>query len=216
MAGRGRLLHPGLGGQVPLGGPGPLRVSHGARHLVGAPTDVLPLVELKLEAQHVEIQRLLTENQRLATTHVALRQELAATQQETQRVQQAFTALTAVLNEKEQQVRALTEKTVKLEADLHATEPLKVELENAKAGAHKLLALRQELSSQITQLTQELHRAQADVQHLPTIKAEMEALRQEIQRARCCERSGSTFCIQCPWNQLPGLKCISCFLKEVP
>ena len=41
-----------------------------------------PLIEVKLATQHVEIQRLLIENQRLLATHIALRQELAAAQQQ--------------------------------------------------------------------------------------------------------------------------------------
>ena len=39
-----------------------------------------PLMDVKATTQHAEIQRLLTENQRLTATHIALRQELAAAQ----------------------------------------------------------------------------------------------------------------------------------------
>lgn len=42
------------------------------------------ILEQKIQSQHMEIQGLLSENQRLAATHVALRQELAAAQQEMQ------------------------------------------------------------------------------------------------------------------------------------
>lgn len=44
------------------------------------------ILEQKIQSQHMEIQSLLTENQRLAATQVALRQELAAAQQEMQRM----------------------------------------------------------------------------------------------------------------------------------
>lgn len=44
------------------------------------------ILEQKMQAQHMEIQSLLSENQRLAATQVALRQELAAAQQEMQRM----------------------------------------------------------------------------------------------------------------------------------
>uniref|UniRef100_A0A7I4F8Z4 Uncharacterized protein n=2 Tax=Physcomitrium patens TaxID=3218 RepID=A0A7I4F8Z4_PHYPA len=44
------------------------------------------LMEQKVTTQHSEIQKLLTENQQIAVTHVALRQELAAAQQEIQRM----------------------------------------------------------------------------------------------------------------------------------
>lgn len=43
-------------------------------------------MEQKVTTQHSEIQKLLTENQQIAVTHVALRQELAAAQQEIQRM----------------------------------------------------------------------------------------------------------------------------------
>ena len=39
-----------------------------------------PLMDVKATTQHAEIQRLLTEDQRLAATHIALRQELAVAQ----------------------------------------------------------------------------------------------------------------------------------------
>ncbi|KAI5065092.1 hypothetical protein GOP47_0019787 [Adiantum capillus-veneris] len=164
--------------RLPLGAAGALFVGPGGRP---HPDMTVALLEQKILQQHEEIQKLLSENQRLATMHVALRQELAITQQDVQRVQQAFAGLQM---EKEQQTRALTEKVVKLEADARATEPLKTELENAKAGAHKLLALRTDLSNQVTQLTQDLQKARNDAQAGSTMKVEMEALRDEIQRAR--------------------------------
>lgn len=167
--------------RLPLGVPGNFLVGPGGRPHLGPVEVSVALLEQKVLAQHEEIQKLLSENQRLATMHVALRQELAITQQDLQRVQQAFAA---VQIEKEQQTRALTEKAVKLEAEARATEPLKTELENAKAGAHKLLALRNELTAQVNQLTQDLQKARNEVQQVHTVKVEMEVLRDEIQRAR--------------------------------
>jgi len=61
----------GGGGQNMGGGGGPLPAA---------------ILEQKIQSQHMEIQSLLTENQRLAATQVALRQELAAAQQEMQRM----------------------------------------------------------------------------------------------------------------------------------
>ena len=49
-----------------------------------------PLIEEKLATQHAEIQRLLTENQRLAATHIALRQELVVAHKELERFQQVI------------------------------------------------------------------------------------------------------------------------------
>lgn len=53
--------------------------------LIHSPSNIL-LMEQKVTTQHSEIQKLLTENQQIAVTHVALRQELAAAQQEIQRM----------------------------------------------------------------------------------------------------------------------------------
>lgn len=189
MAARGRIPpHVLAGARGPMGGPVGLRAGPGfgpGMRQLGPGMDVLPpspaLVEEKLATQHAEIQRLLTENQRLAATHVALRQELAAAQQEVQRLQQVLTGVQA---DKEQQFRALAEKSAKMEADLRALEPLKVELQRAQADAQKLLANRQELSAQVQQLTQEMHRIRVDAQQAPTMKAEIDTLRQEVQRAR--------------------------------
>eukprot|EP00250_Pteridium_aquilinum_P003846 c14121_g1_i1 orf=1665-2555(-) len=187
MAGRGRLPPPMLPGRGPIGGPGGPRPGVGNFGPGGMRPgfDVLPptpaIVEEKLATQHAEIQRLITENQRLAATHVALRQELAATQQEVQRLQQV---VAGVQNEREQQFRGIAEKSARMEAELRSLEPLKLDLQKAQAEAQKLFVSRQELSGQVQQLTQELHRSKTDAQQLPSLKAEVETFRQEIQRVR--------------------------------
>ncbi|KAH7282550.1 hypothetical protein KP509_35G036100 [Ceratopteris richardii] len=153
MAGRGRIPPPLL----PRRGPIPDGVRIGPRlRPMGPDMDVLPppvVLEEKLATQHQEIQRLLTENQRLAATHVALRQELAATQQEAQRLNQA---LRNVQGEKEAQLRGLVEKSTRMEQELRALEPLKIDLQRAQANAQKLLLTSQELTAQVQQLTQEI------------------------------------------------------------
>ncbi|KAB2016454.1 hypothetical protein ERO13_D08G092300v2 [Gossypium hirsutum] len=60
--------------------------------------DMLPppeIMEQKLVAQHVEMQRLGTENQRIAATHGTLRQELAAAQHELQILHAQIGAVTS-------------------------------------------------------------------------------------------------------------------------
>ncbi|KAI5069418.1 hypothetical protein GOP47_0015719 [Adiantum capillus-veneris] len=182
MAGRGRLPPALLAGRGPIPGPEALRVGPGMRP-IGPGMDVPPglIMEEKIATQHQEIQRLLTENQRLAATHVALRQELAATQQEVQRLQQGLRNIQA---EKEAQFRGIAEKSSRMEQELRALEPLKMDLQRAQADAQKLLLTRQELTSQVQQLTQDMQRARTDAQQVPAMKAEIDGLRQEIQRAR--------------------------------
>lgn len=193
MAGRGgrRNPHPGRE-QLPLGpppgpmlgggpfGPGmlPPPFGHPGEMMLPPPG---AMMEHKLVTQHGEIQRFLAENQRLAATHVGLRQELAAAQQELQHLQQVLSGAQA---EKEHQMRAVSEQLAKMEAELRAAEPLKAELHRTQNDAQKLLAQREELNAQIHQMGQELHHVRADIHQLPAMKAEIDSLRQEVTRAR--------------------------------
>ncbi|KAI5082553.1 hypothetical protein GOP47_0002296 [Adiantum capillus-veneris] len=184
MAGRGRLPPPMFPARGPIVGGGLRAGPGGFGPGIHPGLDSIPpqlLVEEKLATQHAEIQRLLTENQRLAATHVALRQELASAQQEVQKLQQVLGGVQA---EKDQHFRALADRTSKMEAELRALEPLKVELQRAQTEAQKLAGSRQELSGQVQQLTQEMHRLRSDAQLLPSLKLEIDGFRQEIQRAR--------------------------------
>eukprot|EP00250_Pteridium_aquilinum_P004466 c14670_g1_i1 orf=214-1086(+) len=185
MAGRGRFPPPMLPARGPPLVGGGLRAGPGGFGPGMHPgLDSLPpqlLVEEKLATQHAEIQRLLTENQRLAATHVALRQELAAAQQEVQKLQQVTGGIQA---EKDRQLRGLADKNAKMEAELRTLEPLKIELQRAQGEAQKLIGSRQELSGQVQQLTQEIHRLRNDAQQVPSLKLEIDGFRQEIQRAR--------------------------------
>lgn len=70
-------------------------------------------MEAPFQHQNVELARLHQDNQRLATTHMALRQELAAAQGEIQRLQQTMGLMQA-------DNRGLVEKAMKMETDLRA------------------------------------------------------------------------------------------------
>lgn len=173
----------------PLGGPGQvhpdpfglgIRPPHGSfPHF-----DMLPppeIMEQKLAAQHVEMQKLATENHRLAATHGTLRQELAAAQHE---LQMLCAHMGAMKSEREQQMRGLIDKIAAMEAELQNSEPLKLELQQARADAQNLHAERQELVTKVQQLTQDLQRAHTDMQQIPAMMSELETLRQEYQHYR--------------------------------
>ncbi|KAJ7523761.1 hypothetical protein O6H91_18G062000 [Diphasiastrum complanatum] len=189
MAGRGRMAlnAGGRGHQVGAGVLHPSLSPYGSQlgqGMVGPQGGLGPspaLIEQKLATQHAEIQRLLTENQRLAATHVALREELAAAQPEIRRLEEVLAGVQA---EKEAQIRGLVEKQNSMEADLRAADSLKAELHQARNDAAQLNGIRQELGTQIQTLSQELQRAHADLQQVPALRGENESLRQEIQRAR--------------------------------
>ncbi|XWS75387.1 hypothetical protein CRYUN_Cryun01aG0082500 [Craigia yunnanensis] len=146
--------------------------------------DMLPppeIMEQNLAAQYVEMQRLGTENQRLAATKGTLRQELASAQHE---LQILLSHIGAITSEREQQMMSLTDKIAKMEAELQAAEPVKVELQQAHAEAQNLILIRKEYMSRVHQLNQDLLSAHVDVQQIPALMAELESLRQEYQHCR--------------------------------
>ncbi|KAK3013067.1 hypothetical protein RJ639_009667 [Escallonia herrerae] len=187
MGSKGRMPPPHL--RRPLPGPGgvhPDPFASGMRppHGAFAPFDMLPppeVMEHKLAAQHVEMQKLANENQKLAATHGTLRQQLAATQHE---LQMLHSHVGALKSEKEQQKRGLMDKIAKLEADFQAAEHLKMEVQQARTEAQSLHSAREELVSQVQQLTQDLQRAHSDVQQIPELMSELQSFRQEYQHCR--------------------------------
>nr|GLL47171.1 protein FLX-like 1 isoform X1 [Ipomoea trifida]GMD92550.1 protein FLX-like 1 [Ipomoea batatas] len=139
------------------------------------------ILEEHLAAQHEDIQGLLVDNQRLAATHVALKEELEVTQFDLQRTDQYARALYA---ENDMQIRELYEKSAKMEMDLQSVEVMRVELMRVRADIKDLNASKQELTTELQGMTQDLTRMNADLQRTPAIKAEIENLRQELQRSR--------------------------------
>ncbi|KAI4352295.1 hypothetical protein L6164_006562 [Bauhinia variegata] len=79
-------------------------------------------------------------------------------------------------------MKSLVDKVAKMETQLKAAEPLKLELQQARAEAHDLVTSRQELITKAQQLTHQ--RVHADVQLIPALIAELEGLRQEYQHCR--------------------------------
>ncbi|XP_068645986.1 protein FLX-like 2 [Aristolochia californica] len=143
-----------------------------------SPPDVLGQ---KFAAPHFDMQRLAYENQRLAATHFALRQELASAQQELQRLQAHINAMKI---DKEQQVKATVEKITKLETDLQDAEHVNQELQQAEAEAQGLVASRQELLTKAQQLTQNLQKSRADTHQMSDLVLDFEGLGQELQSCR--------------------------------
>ncbi|XP_076896428.1 protein FLX-like 1 [Bidens hawaiensis] len=139
------------------------------------------IFEEQLTAQHQDIQGLLGDNQRLAATHVALKQELEAAQHE---LQQTDHFARNFLMEKDIQIRELYEKSAKMEHDLHGVEGMRAEIMKVHADIKELTATRQKLTVQVQAMTQDFARANADLQQVPALKSEIGGLRQELQRVR--------------------------------
>ena len=145
---------------------------------MGPPPEIM---EQKLIFQHSEMQKLGHENNRLASSHVILRQDLAATQQELHRLQAQINLMKA---EKEQRMKGLEDKTMAMETDLRVSEAVKMELQKARAEAQTLLSVRDELGLRTQQLTQQLQHSQADLQQIPTLVSELDGLRREYHNFR--------------------------------
>lgn len=139
------------------------------------------LLEEELELQHAEIQRLLADNRRLVEDRMAMHRELAASKEELHRMN---LVIADIRTENEVHLRDLVQKGLKLEADLHATEPLKKEAVQLHAEIQKLNNLRNELSGQVQTLQKEVSKLQADNQQIPHMRAEVEGLHQQLMHAR--------------------------------
>lgn len=143
----------------------------------------LPLAALedRIAARHREVQSLLVDNQRLAATHVALKQDLTAAQQELRHLSSAAADLKA---ERDIEVRQIYEKSLKMDAEVRAIDAMSAELVQVRADVQEFGAARKELASQLQAIESDLARVRAESQQVPAMKAEIEAMRHEIQRGR--------------------------------
>lgn len=171
----GRVVRaPGMLRHVPFpGSPG------GHRLLEPLPSP--ELLQDKIAVQAAEIERLAGDNHRLAASHITMREDLAAAQQEIPRIK---AHIRSIHTESDIQIRVLLDRIAKMEADIKAGERLKKDLQQAHIEAQSLARARQELTSKIQQASEELHKARLEVKNLPDLHAELYSLRQEHRRLR--------------------------------
>ncbi|KAL0340115.1 UNVERIFIED_CONTAM: protein FLX-like 4 [Sesamum calycinum] len=148
------------------------------------PMEPLPppvLLENKLVSQEAEIDQLAKDNHKLASTHLALRQDLEATQREAEKLREH---IRSIQTEADIQIRILLEKIPKLEAEIRAGDSVKKELQEVHTEARRLVTARQELTAKLQQATNELEKYRSNVKKIPEMHAELDSLRQEHQRLR--------------------------------
>ncbi|KAL9242238.1 hypothetical protein vseg_016258 [Gypsophila vaccaria] len=135
----------------------------------------------QLAAQVAEMDRLLLENRRLATTIRAMRQDLSAAQDEIKRVS---THIRSTETESDIQIKVLLEKIGKMESKIKGGDAVKKDLQQAHKEAQSLISVRKELISKIQKANEELETYRADINSIPDMISELDSMRAEHQRLR--------------------------------
>lgn len=141
------------------------------------PTDIR-LIEDRIAVQSREIQTLILDNQRLAASHVALKQDVAAAQEDLHRL--AATAA-SVKAERDAQVREVYERSLKLEVEAGG---LSSELNRVRAEIKELRAERDRLSEKLKETQDDIARNGPELQEFSELKTDIEALHREIRKGR--------------------------------
>lgn len=139
------------------------------------------ILENKLASQKEEIEQLVADNHQLASTHVALKRDLAAVLEETERVKEH---IQSIRTESDIQIRLILDKMGKKEGDIQASERVRNELQQSINEAKQLASTIRELSAKITRATEELEKARSEVRNLPQMQAELDKLQEEHRKLR--------------------------------
>ncbi|KAL6979053.1 hypothetical protein U1Q18_020719 [Sarracenia purpurea var. burkii] len=139
------------------------------------------LIEERIAAHHRQIQSLLIDNQRLAATHMALKQEVALAHEELRHLSAAAANVKA---DTDARVREVHERSLKMEDEVRSIDAFSAELGQVRGDIQKLTVARQELTAKLKAVDDDLVRARSELQQFPAIKADIETMHQEIQRGR--------------------------------
>ncbi|KDP45738.1 hypothetical protein JCGZ_17345 [Jatropha curcas] len=139
------------------------------------------ILEDRIATQHRQIQSLFLENQKLASTHVTLKQELALAEEELRRSSVAAADIKA---ERDDQVRKVYERSLQMDAELRSIDALRTELVQVRMDVDNLTMYHQELTAELKAINSDLAKARMEADRVPAIKAEIENMQREIQRGR--------------------------------
>lgn len=132
-------------------------------------------------AQHRDVHVLLSDNQQLAATHVALAQEVNLARHE---VKVAMATADKVTADLEREVRDNYERALIFEGDARVVERMRIELGQVRTDIRELEAVKVEMSERLKVLREDLTKARADVQKVPTTLRQIENMHVEIQKGR--------------------------------
>ncbi|KAI3732770.1 hypothetical protein L1987_63978 [Smallanthus sonchifolius] len=158
----------------------PRKDSHSRRAVIESPPRHR-LVDDRTAVHHREIQSLLVDNQRLAATHVALKQELSVALQD---VRHLSTAAGKIKAERAAEVSQVFEKAVKLEGEVRLVDELRADLVQVRGDVQKLSSENKEFSEKLDKILGDLTKERSKGHQFSMIKAEIEVMHNEIQRGR--------------------------------
>ncbi|CAB4282129.1 unnamed protein product [Prunus armeniaca] len=138
-------------------------------------------LEDRIGLQHREIQALLVDNQRLAATHVALKQDLAAAQHDLRRLSVVAGQAKA---ERDAEVREVYERSLKLDAEVRTIDSMGAELARTRADIQELGSERKELVAELQSIEGEVAKTRSESKRVVDIKADIETFQQEIKKGR--------------------------------
>ncbi|KAL1552920.1 protein FLX-like 1 isoform X2 [Salvia divinorum] len=153
------------------------------------PADIR-LIEDRMAARSREIQSLLLDNHRLAASHVALKQDVAAAQQDLHRLSATSSAVKA---ERDAHVREVYERSLEMEAGARSAE-----LNRVRAEIMDLRAERDQLSEKLKDIQDDLARFHPEQQEFSELKTDIETLHREVGKGRAAveyeRKMQSTYC----------------------
>ncbi|KAI5321634.1 hypothetical protein L3X38_030705 [Prunus dulcis] len=138
-------------------------------------------LEDRIGLQHREIQALLVDNQRLAATHVALKQDLAAAQHDLRRLSVVAGQAKA---ERDAEVREVYDRSLKLDAEVRTIDSMGAELARTRADIQELGSVRKELVAELQSIEVEVAKTRSESKRVVDIKADIETFQQEIKKGR--------------------------------
>ncbi|XP_010444027.1 PREDICTED: protein FLX-like 4 [Camelina sativa] len=151
------------------------------RHLRDQRMSLPEILENKIAAQAAEIDRLSSDNRKLASSYVALKEDLTVADRE---VQGLRPHIRKTETDTEIQIRATLEKIAKMEGMIKNRENIRREVQLAHIEAHRLAREREELASQVKLVVKELKKVCLEAEGLDASSQELERLKEEHQRLR--------------------------------
>nr|GEV45001.1 hypothetical protein [Tanacetum cinerariifolium] len=127
------------------------------------------------------IQTLLSDNQRLAATHVALKQELTIALQD---LHHFSTAASQIKSDRDGEIREVYEKAVRMENEVRLIDEMSGELGVVKSDVGKLCLERKELNEKFEEVGRELAGLSVNKERVSAVRMEIDGLRKEVQRGR--------------------------------